>query len=308
MTLEMFGSTSTTMQSRRDFLKLSGLTALSVGGMMFLAGCGPAAQSGTADGQGSATAGAAAGVTLGDGKTLRVGMEAAYAPYNWQVSEASDTTIPIENVSGAYADGYDVQVAMRIADALGMEAVAVKLDFGALIDALNNGQIDIVCAGMTATPEREQAADFSESYIDDDIVMLTTNDSAFAGATTFAELEGASILGQAATMFDDVIEQIPNVNHMVAAETIPLVVQGLAGGTCDIITYSMLSVPKLLETYPNFVQLEMTDKFEGSVMPDNAAIAKDQDEVLAAINEVIAAIPVEERQEIWTACMDRQPA
>lgn len=308
MTLEMFGSTSTTMQSRRDFLKLSGLTALSVGGMMFLAGCGPAAQSGTAGDQGSAAAGAAAGVTLGDGKTLRVGMEAAYAPYNWQVSEASDTTIPIENVPGAYADGYDVQVAMRIAEALGMEAVAVKLDFGALIDALNNGQIDIVCAGMTATPEREQSADFSESYIDDDIVMLTTNDSAFAGATTFADLEGASILGQAATMFDDVIEQIPNVNHMVAAETVPLVVQGLADGTCDIITYSMLSVPKLLETYPNFVQLEMTDKFEDSVMPDNAAIAKDQDEALAAINEVIAAIPVEERQEIWTACMDRQPA
>lgn len=307
MTLEMFGSTSTTMQSRRDFLKLSGLATLSVGGMMFLAGCGPAA-SGTADDQGSAAADAATGVTLGDGKTLRVGMEAAYAPYNWQVSEASDTTIPIENVPGAYADGYDVQVAMRIADALGMEAVAVKLDFGALIDALNNGQIDIVCAGMTATPEREQAADFSESYIDDDIVMLTTNDSAFASATTFAELEGASILGQAATMFDDVIEQIPNVNHMVAAETIPLVVQGLADGTCDIITYSMLSVPKLLETYPNFVQLEMTDKFEGSVMPDNAAIAKDQDEALAAINEVIAAMPVEERQEIWTACMDRQPA
>ena len=35
-------------------------------------------------------------------------MEAAYAPYNWQVSEASEFTIPIDNVQGAYADGYDV--------------------------------------------------------------------------------------------------------------------------------------------------------------------------------------------------------
>ena len=42
---------------------------------------------------------------------IRIGMEAAYAPYNWQVSEASEFTIPIDNVQGAYADGYDVQIA-----------------------------------------------------------------------------------------------------------------------------------------------------------------------------------------------------
>ena len=199
-------------------------------------------------------------------------------------------------------------MAIRLADALGMEAVAVKLDFSALIDALNNGQIDIVCAGMSATPERAQAADFSESYIDDDIVLIAKADSPFAAATTFAELEGASILGQAATMFDDVIEQIPGANHMTPAETIPLVVQGLTSGTCDVITYSMLSVPKLIEVYPDFVQLDMADKFEDSVMPDNAAIAKGQDDILAQINEVIAEISMEERQEIWNACMDRQPA
>jgi hypothetical protein len=40
---------------------------------------------------------------------LRVGMECAYAPNNWQESEASDTNVPIEKVPGAYAEGYDVQ-------------------------------------------------------------------------------------------------------------------------------------------------------------------------------------------------------
>ena len=189
-----------------------------------------------------------------------------------------------------------------------MEAVAVKLDFAALIDSLNNGQIDIVCAGMSVDPERAQSADFSDSYIDDDIVMITTRDSAYAGATTFADLAGASILGQAATMYDTVIDQIPDVNHMTPAETVPLVVQGLTNGTCDIITYSMLSVPKLLETYPDFVELQMDDKFEGSVMPDNAAIAKGQDAVLEQINEIIATIPEDERQQMWNDCMDRQPA
>ncbi|MDM8270689.1 transporter substrate-binding domain-containing protein [Thermophilibacter provencensis] len=296
--------------SRRDFLRLSSLVA-SMGGVMVLSGCGPAAQEPTTDDTEQTDApadDAPETAALGDGVTLRVGMEAAYAPYNWQVSEESEYTIPIENVSGAFADGYDVQVAKRIAEGLGMEAVAVKLDFAALIDSLNNGQIDIVCAGMSVDPERAQSADFSDSYIDDDIVMITTKDSAYAGATTFADLAGASILGQAATMYDTVIDQIPDVNHMTPAETVPLVVQGLTNGTCDIITYSMLSVPKLLETYPDFVELQMDDKFEGSVMPDNAAIAKGQDAVLDQINEIIATIPEDERQQTWNDCMDRQPA
>lgn len=52
---------------------------------------------------------------------IRIGMEAAYAPYNWQVSEASKYTIPIDNVQGAYADGYDVQIAKIVCKALGGE-------------------------------------------------------------------------------------------------------------------------------------------------------------------------------------------
>ena len=43
-------------------------------------------------------------------------------------------------------------------------------------------------------------------------------------------------------------------------------------------------------------------------MPDNAAIAKGQDAVLEQINEVINAIPEDERQQMWNDCMDRQPA
>ena len=161
---------------------------------------------------------------------------------------------------------------------------------------------------MTPTDERKQSADFSDSYIDDDIVMITKKDSKFASATTFADLKGASVMGQADTMYDDVIAQIPDVNHMTPGKTVPTVVESLNSGTSDVITYSMLSVPKLLESYPDFVELQMSDKFEGSVMPDNAAIAKGQDDILKKINDAIATISADERQQMWNECMDRQPA
>ncbi len=297
--------------SRRDFLKLSSLVA-GMGGVMVLSGCGPAAQepSGTTDDATDEPDADTAGATLGDGKTLRVGMEAAYAPYNWQATEASDTTIPIENVEGAYADGYDVQIAKRIAEELGMEPVAVKMDFGALVDSLNNGTIDIICAGMSVTPERAESADFTDSYIDDEVIIVVKKDSPYAGATKLSDFSGASVLGQKDTFYDDLIEEIPDVNHMTPVATVPLVVDAIENGTCDAITFSSMSLPNLLENYPDLmkVELEEGEGFSDPSNPDNAAIAKGQDEMLDRLNEIIAGITEEERLEMWQDCMDRQPA
>ena len=53
-----------------------------------------------------------------DSNQFRVGMECAYAPSNWQESAATAANIPVENVAGAYTEGYDVQIARILADQL----------------------------------------------------------------------------------------------------------------------------------------------------------------------------------------------
>ncbi|OUO32981.1 hypothetical protein B5F85_04830 [Olsenella sp. An293] len=281
--------------------------------MMVLSGCGPAAQDSTTDTTDATdepAANADGAATLGDGVTLRVGMEAAYAPYNWQATEESDTTIPIENVEGAFADGYDVQIAKRIAEELGMEPVAVKMDFGALVDSLNNGTIDIICAGMSVTPERAESADFTDSYIDDEVIIVVKKDGDYADATKLSDFSGASVLGQKDTFYDDLIDEIPDVNHMTPVATVPLVVDAIENGTCDAVTFSSMSLPNLLENYPDLmkVELEEGEGFSDPSNPDNAAIAKGNDEMLDRLNEIIAGITEEERLEMWQDCMDRQPA
>lgn len=296
--------------SRRTFLKLSGLTTLTVAGATFLTGCGPAAQDSNSGAKTDGADDSKAADQLGDGKTLRIGMEAAYAPYNWQESKESDTTIPIENVTGAYADGYDVQIAKKIAEALGMEPVAVKMEFSALVDSLNNGTIDIVCAGMSVTPERAQSADFTDSYIDDEVIMVVKKDSKYASATKLSDFSGATVLGQKDTFYDELIDEIPDVNHLTPVATVPLVVDGIENGTCDAITFSSMSLPKLLKSYPDLMKVELEDGagFSDPSNPDNAAIAKGQDDVLAKLNEIIGGISQEDRLNIWQDCMDRQPA
>ena len=85
---------------------------------------------------------------LSKGKIV-VGMECAYAPYNWTTTTPSSTTVPIVNNPGSYADGYDVQIAKIIADYLGVALEIKAIEWDGLIPALEAGEIDMIIAGMS---------------------------------------------------------------------------------------------------------------------------------------------------------------
>ena len=51
--------------------------------------------------------------------------------------------------------------------------------------------------------------------------------------------------------------------------------------------------------YPDLVVLDMEDAFEDSLLPDNAGVAKGNDAALDKVNEIIASIDDEERQDMW---------
>ena len=59
---------------------------------------------------------------VGDDGVFTVGMECAYAPYNWTQMDDSNGAVPISNVPGAYANGYDVMIAQKICEANGWDA------------------------------------------------------------------------------------------------------------------------------------------------------------------------------------------
>ena len=81
--------------------------------------------------------------------TLVVGMECAYAPYNWAQTTENEYTVRVSD--GMYADGYDVQVAKKIAEHLNVTLVIQPLEWDGLIPALNANTIDLVIAGMSPT-------------------------------------------------------------------------------------------------------------------------------------------------------------
>ena len=88
--------------------------------MMSLAACSGGATTGVEDG------------------VLTVGMECAYAPYNWTQTDDSNGAVPISNVPGAYANGYDVMMAKKICEANGWQLEIRKLDWESLVPAVRS--------------------------------------------------------------------------------------------------------------------------------------------------------------------------
>lgn len=242
---------------------------------------------------------------------VRFGCEAAYAPYEWKQDNATEYSLPIENMEGSYADGFDIQLMKLVAEALGKEPVVLSMSFDGLISALNSGQVDILCSGMSATPDRKESADFSEPYMTSSVGVMVARDSEWAGATSLEDLSGISIVAQKATVLDDVIDQIPDVIHMNAVNTVPECISRLTQGTVDACTVDANDKDMYEEAYPDYAVLLFEDgkgfETEG-VDPAMAVVKGDPQGYLPAINKVIENMGDDERQRLWDEAVERTPA
>ena len=240
---------------------------------------------------------------------LRVGMECAYAPSNWQESAATDTNVPVENVAGAYAEGYDVQIARILADQLGKELVIVKLSWDGLIDALNQGQIDAIIAGMMDTAERRESINFSEPYRETTYGLMVLADSPYLNATSIQDFSGAAVLGQQGTALDDVIEQIEGVDHLSPVGSVPDMISRLQQGTCDAIVINVENAQGYLASNPNF-RLVTFDEGSGFTLPAKGScvgLRKSDTALLDQVNSILSGIDDDARAAMWQAAVDGQP-
>ena len=246
---------------------------------------------------------------LKNGKIV-VGMECAYAPYNWTVSTASEHTVPIVNNPGAYADGYDVQIAKLIAAELGVELEIVAIEWGGLIAALEAGQIDMIIAGMSPTADRKLSIDFTDTYYDSELVMVVRKDGAYTGATSIQDFSGATITGQLNTFHYSVIDQIGGVNKDTARETFTDLIMALEGGAIDGYVCEKPGAVSAVEANDEFTYIEFAegegfvcDPAESSI---SVGIRKDSN-LGNAINAVLRGLTTEQKQAMMDAAIARQP-
>lgn len=253
------------------------------------------------------------GATEGETKVLRVGMECAYAPYNWAQADDSNGAVPISG-SSEYAYGYDVMMAKFLAEKLGYELEVYQIDWDSLPVALQSDKIDCVIAGQSITAERLQTVDFTTPYYYASIVGLTKADSEYADATGVSSLEGATCTSQINTVWYDVcLPQIKDANILPAMESAPQMLVALESGKTDLVVTDMPTAMAATKVYTDFKLLDFTnsenDNFEVSDEEINIGISvkKGNTELLNELNTALAELDVTDFEEMMNTAISVQP-
>ena len=262
------------------------------------------------------TAAAAASTGVEDG-VLTIAMECAYAPYNWTQGDDSNGAVPISNVPGSYANGYDVMIGKKIAEANGWKLEVIQSDWDSLVPGVQTGIFDAVIAGQSMTAERSEQVDFAGPYFYASIVCVTKKDSPFASAKSIADLTGGKCTAQIATIwYDQCLPQIEGAVVQTAAETAPAMLMALETGSVDFICTDMPTAQGAVAAYPDMTILDFsgTDgdfQFSDEVRAENVnigvSVKKGNTELKNKIDAVLSTMTQDDMNALMQQAIAIQP-
>ena len=243
-------------------------------------------------------------------KTLKVGMECGYAPFNWTQLDDSNGAVKISG-SSDYAGGYDVEIAKKIADGLGMELEIVKTEWDGLVPSLQSGIIDLIIAGMSPTAERKESIDFTDNYYKSDLVIVVKAGGPYENATKLSDFAGAKITAQLNIFHYSVIDQIEDVDIQTAMSDFPTMRVALESGVIDGYVSERPEGVSATAANSNFAMV-VFEEGNGFVANDDdvavaAGIKKGNDDLKSQINEILAEISDEDRLAIMDSAITNQP-
>ena len=243
---------------------------------------------------------------------LTVGMECAYAPYNWTQLDDSNGAVPIVNNPGSYANGYDVMIAQRLCEAYGWELEVMAIEWDGLNAALASGTVDMVIAGQSMTAVRMAQVDMAGPYFYASIVCVTKAGSEQAVATGISNLTGTCTAQTGTVWYDTCLPQISGAQMMPQAETAPAMVMAVESGTVDFICTDMPTAMAACATYPDLTILDFTgtkDNFQVSEEEINIGLSVRQgnSQLQECANTVLNDMSVEDFNALMNQAISVQP-
>ncbi|MEY8831491.1 transporter substrate-binding domain-containing protein [Sedimentitalea sp. XS_ASV28] len=121
-----------------------------------------------------------AGMAVAQDKTIRMGTEGAYPPYNF-INDAGEV------------DGFERELGDELCKRAELTCEWVKNDWDSIIPNLVSGNYDVILAGMSITDERDQVIDFTQNY-------YPPTASAYAAASDGVDVIAGVVAAQTGTI------------------------------------------------------------------------------------------------------------
>lgn len=293
--------------------KLAAMALVTVMAVSAFAGCGASGK----------TAGTESTKTEGSESTdnvLRVGMECAYAPFNW--TQDTDTTpdgskaVPIYD-SNYYAYGYDVAVAQKLADQMGMDLEVHKVEWSSIGISLDAGDYDCIIAGMGKTKEREASYAFTEPYYYRNNCIVVKKGGKYSNVKGLSDLAdtGCKVTTQLGTGWIPLLDQIKGAEQSGNFETTSECFLAISNGSADVCVIDVPTAESAALTNDDLqiIELDENDTFTGDDEMVNVCIAtrKDDTALRDKIQDAMNAIGWNDKakmDELMDQVLTQQPA
>lgn len=221
----------------------------------------------------------AIGAAQAQEKTLKIGTEGAYPPFNNLTSDGK-------------LEGFDIEIAQALCDEMKTKCEFVTQDWDGIIPALQAGKFDAIIASMSITPERLKKVDFTNKYYNTPPAVAAPKDSDIKG-TSKEDLAGKTIGVQGSTTHFNYSEQTYTDSTVKPYPTAQEYQLDLANGRLDAVNDDVVVVQQWLDSPEG-----ACCKLIGTIKPveeihgkgAGIAVRKGDDELREKLNVAIDAI------------------
>ena len=209
---------------------------------------------------------------------LVVGTSADYPPYEFHTEiDGKDTIV-----------GFDIAIAQAFADELGVELKLVDMAFESLLISLQNGDFDLVMAGLTPDEERAKTVDFTDVFFHNKQIVIIRAEDADKYVTT-EDMAGTTLGVQAGTVQETIAADLTDENKVVKLKKFPELIMELKTGKIDGVCTNTMVASAYVSAHPDLLCQDI------GIVWDNTGFAGaiqkgDNGEFMAFLNETIAKL------------------
>ena len=143
--------------------------------------------------------------------------------------------------------GFDVELARKIAEKLGVEVEFVTGDFTGFLSGLDAGLYDLVINGIDVTEERKEKYDFSDTYAYASSFLIVKADN--EDIKSLEDLNGKKITNSLGSSYAAIGESYGATN--VGGDTFDLTVENLINGYADASINSADTYGEYIRKHPD---------------------------------------------------------
>lgn len=209
--------------------------------------------------------------------TLIVGLSADYAPYEFHATvDGKDKIV-----------GFDISIAQKIADDLGVKLKIEEMGFDGLLGAMSTGKIDMIISGMSPTPERLKEVNFSDPYSDvkQRVVVRKADVDKF---TSVKDFDGLKVAAQKQSTQEELAQNELVGSKVVSLQKVPDVIVNLQQKKVDGIVLEGPVADAYISQNKDIALADIA--FENGDKQTAVAIPKDAPYLLERVNESIKQI------------------